>query len=359
MTLSFQKIFYALASVFLLFAVLILGKTILVPLGFALLLACILFPVAKWLEKRGFNRMLAAFTAILTLFVVLGGSIFFFFTQIFNLSTELVDFQDKIMRLFADLLVFVNQNLNLKADLQSEVLLGNIRDWFGKAIFPMAENTLYGTTSFLTALLATIIYTFLLLIYRTGIIQAFVLFGPEKNRKKIHDMLKRIQLVGQKYLSGMVALITILGFANSIGLWIIGIDSPFLFGFLAAVMSIIPYVGTTVGASIPVLYAFMSQDSLWIPLAVAILFWSVQLIESNFLSPKVVGNSLQVNAFAAILSLLIGASVWGVSGMILFLPFAAMLKVFCEEFDDLKPLAMLIGNKIYNGKDDKEPSVTE
>src|SRR5690606_14260515 len=110
--------------------------------------------------------------------------------------------------------------------------------------------------------------------------------------------------------------------ANSAGLWIIGIDNPFLFGFLAAILAIVPYIGTLVGASIPVLYAFMTADSLWVPVSVIILFYVIQLVESNFLSPKIVGSSLNLNALGAILSLLIGAAVWGIAGMILFLPFA-------------------------------------
>jgi predicted PurR-regulated permease PerM len=185
--------------------------------------------------------------------------------------------------------------------------------------------------------------------------QAFIKFSPIDKREIAFNMFKKVQKVGQKYLSGMIVLIIILGLANSLGLWIIGVDSPFLFGFLAAAMSIIPYVGTTLGASIPVLYAFMSHDSLWIPFAVAVLFWVIQLIESNFLSPKIVGSSLQINALAAILSLLIGASVWGVAGMILFLPFVAMLKVICEEYEQLKPVALLIGdqNEDKNGKQGK------
>lgn len=174
-------------------------------------------------------------------------------------------------------------------------------------------------------------------------------FGDEENRKKILRMLKNIQNVGYRYISGMFLLIIILGFANSIGLWIIGIDSPFLFGFLAAILSIVPYIGTTVGATLPVLYAFMTSDSIWIPIAVILLFWVIQTVESNFLSPRIVGGVLNVNALVAILSLLIGASVWGIAGMILFLPFAAILKVICEEFEQLKPIAMLISNDISGG----------
>ena len=350
MNLSFQKIFFAIATVVILFTVLIIAKSILVPLGFALLLSFILYPLTKKFEFWGINKMVAAFLSLLVLFLVVGGGIFFFLTQIINLPNELSVFQVKMMSLLTNLTLYINEHINLKSDLEIEYLLAQMTKWLQSAALPLAENTFYSTTGFLTGMLTAIIYTFLILIYRNGLTRAFVLFASDENRGRTLNMLKKLQKVGQKYMGGMLSLILILGVANSIGLWIIGIDSPFLFGFLAAAMSIIPYVGTTLGASIPILYAFMSQDSLLIPLAVAIMFWSVQLIESNFLSPKVVGSSLQINALAAILSLIIGASVWGIAGMILFLPFAAMLKVICEEYEPLKPVALLLGNQVYSGK---------
>ncbi len=95
----------------------------------------------------------------------------------------------------------------------------------------------------------------------------------------------------------------------------------------------------------------MVYDSPWKAIAVAILFWGVQLIADNFLTPKIVGGNLKINALAAILSLFIGAAVWGVAGMILFLPFAAMLKVVCEEFEVLKPIAQIIGSQNYLKKE--------
>jgi predicted PurR-regulated permease PerM len=100
----------------------------------------------------------------------------------------------------------------------------------------------------------------------------------------------------------------------------------------------------------------MSKDELWVPIAVAFMFWLIQVIESNFLSPKIVGNSVNVNALVAILSLIIGATVWGVSGMVLFLPFAAMLKVVCDHYLPLQPLGMLLGDDQFNGKDNNSPS---
>lgn len=357
MNLSFQKLFFAIGTVIAIFALLIFAKTILIPLGLALLISFILFPLTKRFESWGMNEMVAAFLSILTMFLIIGGGVFFLSTQVIHLSKDLSDFQEKIMGLFTDVILYINNNVNMISDLKRNDLLDQLKEWLRDSSGSLVTKTFNNTAIFLTQLLATIIYTFLILIYRNGLTQAFTKFSPENQRDRVLKMLKKVQQVGQQYLSGMIILILILGFTNSIGLWIIGIDSPFLFGFLAAALSIIPYVGTTLGASIPVLYAFMSHDSLWVPFAVFILFWSVQLIESNFLSPKIVGSSMKVNALAAILSLIIGALVWGVAGMILFLPFAAMLKVVCEEYDELKPIGLLIGIQNSNGIDASDASM--
>ena len=350
MNLSFQKLFYALATVFALFAILILAKSILIPLGFALIMSFILFPLTKRIESWGMSKEFGAFLSILTVILIVGGGIFLFSTQIIGLSKELSNFQDKIIRTFADVTVYLNKNVNIISNLGKNELSDKIRDWLNESTGSLVSKTFTTTATLLAGLLGTIIFTFLILIYRNGLIQAFIGFSPVDKRERVVKMFKSIQQVGQKYLSGMIILIIIIGLANSIGLWIIGIDNPFLFGFLGAVLSIVPYVGTSFGAIIPILYAFVSYDSLWPVIAVVILFWAVQLISDNYLSPKIVGGSLHINALVAILSLIIGALVWGVAGMILFLPFAAMLKVFCEEFENLKPIAILIGNQNYKEK---------
>lgn len=354
MNLSFQRLFFILAFLFGLFAVLVLAKPVLIPLSMALLISFILLPIVQKMEGWGVNKLLSAFLSLLLLFLIVGGGIALFSAEIISLSDHLDDFTGKVMTTLSDALVFVNSNVNFIEELKRDDLINRGKKWVTESSGALVTNTFSSTASILTGAFTTVIFTFLILIYRGGLTKAFVAFGDAENRGRIFRMLKKVQSVGKKYLSGMFLLIIILGFANSIGLMIIGIDSPFLFGFLAALLSIIPYVGTTIGATIPVLYAFMTSDSLWIPVAVLLLFWFIQTVESNFLSPKIVGSSLNVNALAAILSLLIGAAVWGVAGMVLFLPFAAMLKVVCEEFDALKPVAMLISNDISG--DEKEDS---
>ena len=353
MKISFQNTFFTIATIFSLFAIMIFAQSILFPIFLSLMLAFILYPVGNKLESWGLNKLFASFLALFGSFLLVIGLLFVFSTQLIELSGQLTDFREKITTLFTDVLVYINKNVSFMSDFSRDNILEEARKWLKNSAAGLVGETVSNTSNFLTGLVTITIYTYLILIYRKSLTKAFVSLASEENREKVKNMLSNIQKVGQKYVSGMFLLILILGSANSIGLWIIGIDSPILFGFLAATLSIIPYIGTTLGATIPVLYAFMSHDSLWIPLSVAILFWAIQLIESNFLSPKIVGSSLNVNPLAAILSLIIGAAVWGVAGMVLFLPFAAMLKVFCQEFDQLKPVAMMINDYDDNSSEEE------
>lgn len=357
MNLSFQKLFYALAFVCLMVIVLIVGKNILIPLAFALLLSFILFPITKRLEKWGINTLIGAFLAILFLFVIVGGSIALFSTQLIGLSKELADFQDKVLDVVTNVTLYFNENIKMVENINKEQLLEDNKGWLQKTAGTLVTQTFNSTASFVTGFFATIIFTFLLLIYRKGMTNAFVAFAKKNNQHQVFNMLKSVQHVGQQYLFGMLLLIIVIGLANSFGLMIIGVDHPFLFGFFAAALSIIPYIGTAVGAIIPILYAMMAYSSLWMGAQVAILFWGVQLLTDNFLSPKIVGGSLKINALTTILSLIIGASVWGVAGMVLFLPFTAMLKVTCDAFPTLQPLGMLMG--IHDDEDNNQPSSFE
>ncbi len=351
MNLSFQKLFYAIATVFAIFAILVLAKPILIPLSIALLISFILFPLAKKFETWKINKIFAAFLSIFSVILIILGVVYFFSTQIINISKEFTHFQDRIINAFADITVYINNNVSFVENLERNELFNRMKEWLNDSKGFLISKTVNSTATFMAGLLAIIVFTFLFLIYRDGLTQAFLAFSPKDKRKRVFKMLKSVQQVGQKYLFGMLFLTIVIGLANSIGLLIIGIDNPFLFGFLGAALAIIPYIGGVMGAIIPIIYAFISYDSLWMAVAVALLFWFVQLVSDNFLTPKIVGESLKINALTAILSLFIGAAVWGLAGMILFLPFVAMLRVICEEYEELKPIALIMGEQNKNERD--------
>ena len=289
MNLYFKNIFFALASVLLMFATLILARSLLIPLAFALLISFILLPLANRIEGWGVGRIPAGIITMLTAILLLGAGILFFSTQILQISKELTNFQDRIIATFADITLYLNQNLNFIDDLDKDELYLRIKEWISGSSGYLVKQTFTSSATFIAGLGATVIYIFLLLIYRNGLTEAMAHFYPIEQRGRAIRLFKKIQQVGKKYLVGVIILIVVIGFTNSIGLWIIGVENPFLFGFLGALLSIVPYIGTVIGAIIPILYVLIAKDSLGMAVAVGILFWSVQLVSDNFLSPKIVG----------------------------------------------------------------------
>ncbi|TRX60496.1 AI-2E family transporter [Fulvivirga sp. M361] len=347
MQIHFRKTFYIFACVAALLALIYLGKPILITMTMALLSSFILYPICSRLERWGLSRVVAALATLITIIGLTLGVFYLFSTQIISLMSEFTDFEHKLVTLFESVVNFINNRVALVPDINSTDIIDSTQEWVEESGGDIMTNTFNRTAALLSGVLAVTVYTFLLLIYRSGLKNVAVSAASLPNQEKTAKMLGEIQKVGQHYLVGMSIMIGILGTANSLILLVFGIDHAFFFGFLAALLAIIPYVGTTLGALIPVLYALMTHSSYWIPLGVMLAFWFIQLIESNYLSPKIVGGNLNINALAAIISLIVGGYLWGVAGMILFLPMTAILKVICGYFDDLKPVSMLLGNSLY------------
>lgn len=340
-----QTLFRILLSILAGTVLLSLAKPVLVPLAYAVLIAFILFPTVKRLERWGLNDILASFLSIATVLLIMTAAMFLVLTQVVALSQDLPGFEAKFLRLFADTTLYINQNMGIVPNLKRDELLNQTQDWFKSSLGSMAGTTFSGFARLLTAFILTTVYTFLILIYRRGLTAAFIRFFPEETQPDAHRALKAVQEVGQRYLFGLMTVIGIVGSLNSAGLWLLGVEHALLFGYMASVLTIVPFIGTLVGASIPMIFVYVATDSGWTVLGIAALFWFVQLLESNLITPKIVGGNLRINALTSITSIVVGAAIWGIAGMVLFLPYAAMVFVVCTRVERLKPLAALIGEQ--------------
>jgi predicted PurR-regulated permease PerM len=140
----------------------------------------------------------------------------------------------------------------------------------------------------------------------------------------------------------------IVGILNSIGLMLLGIENAWLFGLITAVMTIIPYVGILISGMLPVSVAWSTYDSGWYALGVVAVFAIVQYLEANIIFPKVVGQQLNLNTLAALMGILIGGLLWGVSGMVLVLPVLGILRIVSEEVPGLDALRIWLGTGKLN-----------
>ena len=140
----------------------------------------------------------------------------------------------------------------------------------------------------------------------------------------------------------MTLVYIIVGILNSIGLFALGVRNAILFGFLCSVMTIIPYIGIFISALLPISIIWLETNNVWYPLGVIAVFSIVQYLEANVIFPKVVGTQLEVSTLAMLVAVIAGGIIWGVAGMILFIPFLAILKIISDHIKEWKPLNVLL-----------------
>jgi predicted PurR-regulated permease PerM len=119
-------------------------------------------------------------------------------------AKEFSHFQDKIILAFADVTLFFNNHVSFVENLGKNELFNRMKDWITDSTGLLVRKTVSNTATLLAGLLATIIFTFLFLIYRDGLTQAFLAFSPVDKRPSVLKMFKSVQQVGQKYLFGML-----------------------------------------------------------------------------------------------------------------------------------------------------------
>lgn len=143
----------------------------------------------------------------------------------------------------------------------------------------------------------------------------------------------------------MLQVYIIVGLLNSLGLMILGIENAWLYGMIAAFMTIIPVVGILISGILPVSIALVTKDSMWYAVGVVGVFSVVQYLEANVIYPKVVGAKLNINMLATLLIILAGSLLWGVAGMILLLPMVAILKLISKDLPGWETIDLLLSNK--------------
>jgi len=108
-------------------------------------------------------------------------------------------------------------------------------------------------------------------------------------------------------------------------------------------LNIISYLGSFLGAILPFIFAFLTMDSLFYLFMAVVSFTLIQMVESYYLTPTIVGNNVNLNVLITIVGLLIGGAIWGVVGMILIIPTLAIMKRIFDLRESTKPFSFLFG----------------
>ncbi len=323
--------------------ILYLGKSLFIPLSFSLLISFILYPICKWLINKGLGKSGSIFitlTLLTFLFIFLS---YLLFLQLINFSNEWTALSQKITDLQKSIEISLSKNLGLSLERQKE-LIQKIIEYATNQIIPFFQNTIGTLSSSLLNLIFIPIFSALILFHSKLLSNALYYLFPIEKRKIVHEILSETIHSYYNFIKGMLAVYLIVGILNSLGLWILGIPHPFLFGFIASILTFIPYVGIIISSLLPISVAWLTYNSLWHPIGVILVFGVVQLLEANIIFPKAVGNRLQINTLAIIIMIIVGGIIWGTAGMILFIPFVSILKLIADRTENLKALAGLLGD---------------
>ncbi len=321
-------------------AILYFGKTLFIPMFFGLLIAIVMHPVSKWFEAHGWTKTLAITACLLIVTFLFAGIAALLIWQIQVFSKDAPAILQKLENVLMQFQTWVNENTGSQADNQnnwSEKLTGNIG-----AVLQSALST---TVNTLFILFLVPVYTALFMYHRKIFVRYLKTITPAKYQHQLDTIL--LQTIGTyfNYIKGMVLVYIIVGVLNSIGLFALGVKNPLLFGMLCAIMTIIPYIGIFASALLPISVVWLETGNIWYPLGVVAVFGFVQYLEANVIFPKVVGTQLHVSTFAMLVAIIAGGIIWGVAGMVLFIPFAAILKIVTDNIEEWKPINLLLSRK--------------
>jgi predicted PurR-regulated permease PerM len=321
--------------------VLYFGKTLFIPLSFAILISFILYPICKWMEKNGIHPNVAIGLSLVGVVIFFGIILYLLFSQILQFSNEWQTLELKLEETLNQLSVFLTEQFGVNEEKQLSYIRNAVNN-SSTQIFIFLKNTVYSFSESLYYLLVIPIFSALILFYRQLLIQSLYQIFPSDKKEMIHEIIIETISEYYKFIKGMLMVYLIVGILNSIGLAIIGIPYPLLFGFTASILTFIPYVGIMVSSLLPITVAWITFNSIWYPLGVIAVFSVVQVLEAYVIFPYAVGSRLNINTLAILVMVIAGGIIWGAPGMILFIPIISIIKLIADRTESLKTLSVLL-----------------
>lgn len=306
------------------------------PFLISFVLAYLFFPLIKKLESAGINRIAAVSFILLVLVVAV------VFVVMAVLPGMLRESSDFLRELPENLVKALNmaEKIAAKAHITLDLSGKGTEELIRGQVSKLSADALAKATGAISGVF-TNIFKWLLAILNILIIPLFFFFmmmDYEKVRDEIksyipvkylplaHEYMVRINRILSGYVRGKLVVALVLGLLYGIGLEVIGLKYGFLIGFGSGILSIIPYVGSLIGFAAAVVMGLAYYSGLGLLAGVVIVFTAAQLVESYIITPKLVGDSVGLSAFVIILSIIIGGNLMGVTGILLAIPAAAILK---------------------------------
>ena len=309
-------------------------RSVLLPFVAGIIIGYLLDPWTSKFEKWGMNRTFATF---LVMFLVLIFMIPALIILIGIIDEQLGQFLAELPRYITSLVkkmepVFIELQdhfPSLQPEKSREYLKNNMTNNL-KIVGSLMGGLVSGgfaLINLLSLLLITPIVAFYMLRDWDNFLAKVKELLPRNSKKEIILQAKEIDRTLSGFIRGQLSVCILLGTFYSVGLYAVGLELGVLVGFIAGLISFIPYVGSIFGFVVSISIAFAQFDSLTPVLHVALVFAVGQFIEGNFLTPKLVGDNVGLHPVWVMFALLAGGVLLGFLGLMIAVPVAAIIGV--------------------------------
>lgn len=310
---------------------------ILKPLFLAVLIGYIILPFHLAVKKRVPGRLSLMATGILSLFLILAATAGVQAT-VSTLAAELPTLNAEAVRMKRQFLDYLAERYPRTSEMVNEY------------VFADGESSLRDLTSRgLGAAANTVTSAAIVLLYLMFLLLEAGRF-PDRVRRAFSDrraerILLTIEGINRgitHYLGAKVKSSFILAIPVFIVLFVFGTPFALIWAVLTFFCNFVPYLGSVVGYCIPALFALVNFGFGWEFLTIAISLLAIHLLSASVIEPAIIGKAVGLSPVIVLLALAFWGSMWGLTGMLLAVPLAVMLKIIAEHLDATRPLAKLV-----------------
>jgi predicted PurR-regulated permease PerM len=318
-------------------------QTVIVYLIVSIVLSLITNPLVEFLRRKlRFSNTLAVITTMVLLILVLVGLIMMFIPLIASQSQSLsllntVEIEKNILELADKIDIYLSSH---NIDALNMLKKSNITSKLDFNIVPSFLNSILNVISSFGMGLASVLFiTFFILKDKVLFIVGIKKILPNDHEEKILNSFSKINQMLSRYFIGLIIQLFIVFILYIIVLLIFGVENAFIIAFLCAILNIVPYVGPLIGSVLAAILTMIGNlggdfqtQILPTTLYVMIGFWVVQLIDNNVSQPIIFSKSVNSHPLEIFLITLVSGFLFGITGMIIAIPFYTMIKVVAKEF---------------------------
>lgn len=354
-TVSPSSIATIICATLLCIYALYLGRTLFVPIATGLFAYLAVRPLVRALRDFGVPSTPAA--VLISVAAILSVGIAFYllsgpFTSLINEAPETVRNAKHKLAFIFDRLESLNKmteedGLNATSageEKQSPVLV-QIQQPAWLASAPLLSST----GNVLSGLAVSAVLCFFLMASGDGLLNSIISVMPSfRSKRRIVETVQSVQDALSRYLA-LVTLINIgLGISVALVTWMLGVTSPLMWGVIAMVLNYIPVVGATIGIVSLFLVSLMQFDNLTMAFIAAGAFATLTTIEGQFITPSILGRSMEMSPVMVFLSLVIWGWLWGLMGVFLAVPILIAGTMICERLDRLSAFSSVLSGSPIN-----------